>query len=390
MIKRNISQKIIKSAKEYPVILITGPRQSGKTTLVKNIFPPKNYFNLEDLETRDFALRDPKGFLNQVSGQMIIDEVQRAPDLLSQIQVIVDERKKPGQFVLTGSQNLLLLERVSQSLAGRVAIFYLLPFSLAELSREKAAFKDLDKLMFKGFYPRLYDKRINIEEYYTNYIQTYIERDVRLLKNIVDLSAFKRFLSLVAGRCGQILNFTSLAQDCGISQATAKEWLSVLEASFIVFLLPPHYRNFNKRVVKMPKIYFYDTGLVCSLLNISSPEQLSKHYLRGSIFESFIISEFIKHKYNRGQRANIYYWRNKTGQEIDLLFEEGSRLIPMEIKSGQTVTADYFKGLKYYQKLSGLDPKDFYLIYAGEQKQKRAEANVLPWFDLPREINKII
>ena len=392
MIKREISQNIIKAFNEYPVVLLTGPRQSGKTTLVKNLYPDTSYVNLEDLETRDYAANDPKGFLNQYKEGLIIDEVQRVPELLSQIQVIVDAKKRAGQFILTGSQNMLLLEKASQSLAGRVAIFNLLPFSLSELKDVKINLKnkEAEEIMFKGMYPKLYDQTVEISPYYSNYIQTYIERDVRLIKNITNLNTFKRFLDLCAGRCGQILNYSSLALDAGINQATAKDWISVLEASFVIFLLRPHYRNFNKRVVKMPKLYFFDSGLVCSLLNISSPGELKDHYLKGGIFESFIISEFIKYRYNQGLRPNSYYWRNKTGNEVDLILEKDNKLSPVEIKSGQTITSEYFKGLKYYNNLSGGKPENSYVIYTGKHKQKRSLGNALSWKDLPDEIGSMI
>jgi predicted AAA+ superfamily ATPase len=392
MIKRKISQPIKRAINEYPVILLTGPRQSGKTTLVKFLFPELPYANLEDLETREYALNDPKGFLNQYQTGMIIDEVQRVPELLSQIQVIVDKRKIPGQFILTGSQNMLLLEQASQSLAGRVGIFNLLPLSLSEFADKPGGLSDekIETLMFKGMYPKLHDQTIEIPFYYSNYVRTYVERDVRLLKNITNLNTFKRFLNLCAGRCGQILNYSSLAQDAGISQSTVKDWVSILEAGFIIFLLRPHYKNFNKRVVKMPKLYFYDTGLVCSLLNISESKELSSHYLKGGIFESFIISEFIKNRYNQGQDSNAYYWRNKSGNEIDLLLEKGESLSPIEIKSGETISSDYFKGLKYYNKLAGTMAENSYVIYAGKEKQKRQAGSVIPWNDLPdflKELN---
>lgn len=390
MIKRQISKQIIKYFKQYPIISLTGPRQSGKTTLVKNLFPKMDYVNLEDIENRGFALRDPKGFLEDHPGGLIIDEVQRVPELISQIQVRADKKKKPGQFILTGSQNFLLMEKISQSLAGRVAVLNLLPLSLSELKKDWTDKAELEQVMLKGFYPKLFEQKIEVKNYYTNYIQTYIERDVRTLKNIANLNTFKRFLDLCAARCGQTLNYFSLAQDCGINQKTAKDWISILEASFVVFLLRPHYKNFNKRVVKMPKLYFYDTGLVCSLLNITDKQQLKDHYLKGGIFESFVISEFYKHKLNLAEKPNYYFWRNKTGNEVDLIVEKADKLIPIEIKAGKTISQEYFKGLDYFNKLSNNNPKNSYIVYAGEQKQAGAVGTVLGWRDLVegmREIN---
>lgn len=392
MIKRNIIKKILAYYKQYPIISLTGPRQSGKTTLAKNIFPKKPYVNLEDIENREFALKDPKGFLAQYEDGAIIDEVQRAPELMSYIQVISDEKKKNGLYILTGSQNFLLMEKIGQSLAGRVAIFNLLPLSLPELFSAKIKFNktEIDKLLFKGFYPKLFDQKIDTAGYYANYIQTYVERDVRLIKNITDLSLFKKFLNLCAARTGQLLNVSSLAQDCGINHKTAESWLSILEASFIIYLLRPHHKNYNKRVIKMPKIYFYDTGLLCSLLGLTNKEHLKNHYLKGGIFESFIISEFIKYRYNQGMKPNIYFWRDKAGNEIDLLIEEPNKLIPIEIKSGQTITSDYFKGLKYYNNLSGNNSKNSFVIYGGREKQKRSEGNVLGWEYLRDGIGEIL
>lgn len=392
MIKRNIAKKILAYYKQYPIISLTGPRQSGKTTLVKKIFPKKPYVNLEDLENREFALSDPKGFLSQYGDGAIIDEVQRVPELMSYLQVAVDEKKKNGLYILTGSQNFLLMENISQSLAGRTAIFNLLPFSLSELFSAKLKFgkTKIDDLLFKGFYPKLFDQKVDAIGYYANYVKTYIERDVRLIKNISNLSVFKRFLNLCAARTGQLLNISSLAEDCGINQKTAQSWLSILEASFVIYFLHPHYKNYGKRVIKMPRIYFYDTGLLCSLLGLTDQKQLKNHYLKGSIFESFVISEFVKYQYNQGMEPNVYFWRNKTGNEIDLLIEAPHKIIPIEIKSGQTISNDYFRGLKYYNNLSRGNSKNSYVIYGGNLKQQRSEGNVLGWEYLGDSISEVL
>ncbi|MCK5123563.1 MAG: ATP-binding protein [Candidatus Pacebacteria bacterium] len=392
MIKRNIAKKILAYYKQYPIISLTGPRQSGKTTLVKKIFPKKPYVNLEDLENREFALSDPKGFLSQYGDGAIIDEVQRVPELMSYLQVAVDEKKKNGLYILTGSQNFLLMENISQSLAGRTAIFNLLPFSLSELFSAKLKFgkTKIDDLLFKGFYPKLFDQKVDAIGYYANYVKTYIERDVRLIKNISNLSVFKRFLNLCAARTGQLLNISSLAEDCGINQKTAQSWLSILEASFVIYFLRPHYKNYGKRVIKMPRIYFYDTGLLCSLLGLTDQKQLKNHYLKGSIFESFVISEFVKYQYNQGMEPNVYFWRNKTGNEIDLLIEAPHKIIPIEIKSGQTISNDYFRGLKYYNNLSRGNSKNSYVIYGGNLKQQRSEGNVLGWEYLGDSISEVL
>ncbi len=384
MIKRALEEKLLKYSKQYPVVALTGPRQSGKTTLVKKIFKKYAYVNLEDLEVRSFAQNDPKGFLKQYGKKVIFDEIQRVPELFSYIQITVDEIGENGQYIFTGSQNFLLMEKINQSLAGRVAILKLLPFSVSELQEANKISKKttIADLMFRGFYPKVYNENIDIEQYYLNYIQTYVERDVRLIKNITNLSQFSKFLTLVASRTGQVLNITSLADDCGINHNTAKDWLSILEVSYIIFLLQPHYKNYSKRIMKMPKIYFYDTGLLCSLLNITTSKQVDTHFLKGSIFESFVIADFLKQQYNQAKKETLFFWRNKTGKEVDLIIDKNSKIIPIEIKSGQTVREDYFKGLKYYNNLSGTDPKKSFVIYGGDRKQITKDGVVLGWREL--------
>lgn len=383
MFKRELEKKIKESAKSYPIIALTGPRQSGKTTLVKKLFSKThNYLNLEDLELRNFAKNDPNAFLQQDSIPLIIDEVQYVPDLFSYIQIIADENKKPGQFILTGSQNFLLLEKISQSLAGRVSIFHLLPFSLAELKNANYKLPHLEKLLFTGFYPRIYDQKLEPKEWYSNYIKTYVERDVRTLKNIQDLSTFQIFLKMCAARTGQLLDLTSIGNDCGVSHNTVKAWINILEASFIIFLLRPYFKNFNKRLVKSPKIYFYDTGLLCHLLGIESFEQLKTHYLRGGIFESFILSELIKNKINKKKNIYLYFWRDQRRHEIDCLIENGSLLMPIEIKSAKTIHLDFFDGLNYWNKLAKNSSKNTFLIYGGDENQTRNQGKIISWKNL--------
>ena len=379
MIKRIMADKLKKLASKFPVVSVIGPRQSGKTTLVKDVFSGMDYVSLEDLDSREFALNDPRGFLAVHSKGTVIDEVQRAPNLFSYIQTAVDSKKRTGRFVLTGSQNILLQQNLSQTLAGRVAILRLLPFSLEELKETRFKLTSPEQYIFKGFYPRIYDKKIAPADWYPNYIATYVERDVRLIKNISDLSAFQKFVRMCAGRIGQVLNLSSLANDCGITHNTAKAWLSVLEATFLVFVVRPYYRNFNKRLIKMPKLYFFDTGLACSLLGISSVGQLGTHYLRGGLFESFVFSEIIKSRFNRGMEHNCYYWRDKTGNEIDCIIEQGSSAIPVEIKSGKTIYEEFFAGLKFWYKLTDKGSKNGYLVYGGDDNQRRTSAVVVSW-----------
>ncbi len=380
MIKRVITEKIIQLAEKFPVISVTGPRQSGKTTLIKTIFPDYRYESLEDPDTRLFAINDPRKFLN-AEKKMIIDEIQIAPELFSFMQSNTDKTNTNGQFIISGSQSFLLNQHISQSLAGRVAILNLMPLSLIELVDHGIPVPGYEKLIYQGFYPRLYDRNIEPVDFYPNYIQTYIERDVRLLQNIHDLTLFIRFLKLCAGRIGQLLNMNSLANDCGVSPNTAKSWVSVLEASFIIFLLQPHFKNFNKRLVKMPKLYFIDTGLASSLLEIQSENQLSTHYLRGALFENFIISEFIKTRLNQGLRNNCYFWRDNKGMEIDCIIESGNRLTPIEIKSGNTFNQDFFRNLNYWNKLSGNPVKNSYVIYGGDSSRDTKDGTLLSWRD---------
>ncbi len=389
MIERELTVKLQKAASQFPVLAIIGPRQSGKTTLVRHTFSEKPYVNLEALDTQAFAREDPRGFLENYPAGAIIDEAQRVPELFSYIQVIVDELQQSGMFILTGSQNFLIQENLSQTLAGRVAIFTLLPLSLEELKAAQHPLNRYEEYIFRGFYPRIYDKKIPPGDWYPSYIRTYLERDVRQIKNTMDLSLFQKFIKLCAGRIGQLLNMSALGNDCGISHNTVRSWLSLLEASYVIFLLQPHHNNLKKRIVKMPKLYFYDTGVACTLLNIQFEQQLETHYLTGNLFENLVISELIKYRLNRGLSPNVYFWRDRTGNEIDCLLEFADHATPVEIKSGRTVTRDYFKGLFRWNKLSGGAPSQSYVVYGGNETQKRSDGNLLPWKSLTAIFEKL-
>lgn len=384
MIPRTLRAKVLEAAQKMPVVAVTGPRQSGKSTLVKETFPDYAYANLEDMEYRRFALDDPKGFLGHLGEAAIIDEIQYAPDLLSYIQVITDRENRPGRYIISGSQNLLLMERVPQSLAGRVAIFNLLPFSVEELENTGYLEQDYEQHIVKGFYPRIYDKGLNPNEWLSDYIQTYVERDLRQVINVSDLGAFRQFLEICAGRIGQLVNFSDIGTLVGVSYQTIKKWLSVLETSFIVYLLRPYHKNYDKRIVKTPRLYFYDTGLACTLMNLRTPEELNRHFAKGALFENFIINEILKNHIHRNIRAGEYFWNAAGLREIDLILDKGGRLMPMEIKSGRTIQPAFFDNLHYFQQLSGALPEDSFLIYGGDEVQTRSVAQVLGWRTLWR------
>jgi uncharacterized protein len=367
MIARTISTALTATLPLYPVLSLTGPRQAGKTTLLRALFPQYRYINLEDRIFREFATEDTHGFLNQYRDHpLIIDEAQNVPELFSAIQVRVDENRQMGQYILSGSQNFNLLQNITQSLAGRVAIFKLFPFDFSELQIAQILSNDYSTVLYKGFYPALYDRPISPTMYYQDYIETYIERDVRALINIKDLRVFRQFLQLCAGRTGQLLNLNSLANDCGISQPTAKAWLSILEASYIVYLLPPYHQNFNKRIVKSPKLYFYDVGIVCNLLGIQSSEQIFAHYHRGNLFENLIISDIYKQYAHRKEQLFAYFWRDSHDNEIDLLIETPEGLLVYEIKSSQTFTDTFLKGIRQFQKTSA-PIRQSTLVYGGHE-----------------------
>jgi uncharacterized protein len=360
-----------------------GPRQSGKTTLAKYYFKKYKYFSLEDPNTRLLVQNDPKNFfkMNENEHGIIIDEFQYIPNILSYIQIEADAKNRPGYFVLTGSQNYLMNQAITQSLAGRVGILTLLPLSIQELAQNNIMKdKAVDEWIFSGGYPRIYSESIQPTDYFPSYIQSYVERDVRQLVNIENLTLFQKFMSLCAGRIGQLLNIEGLGNDCGISFNTARSWLSILEASYTIFLLPPHFKNFSKRITKSPKIYFHDTGLACSLLRIISPEVLATHPLRGNIFESFIISDLYKQYCNRGTRSPLYFWRDLNGRnEVDCIIDRGLNLIPIEVKSGLTISSDFFKGLDFWNNLTQNDPKYSFVVYGGTEKQIRSKGTIIGW-----------
>lgn len=368
-------------AAQYPVLSISGPRQAGKTTLAQQVFPHLEYLNFEDAELRSLAALDPKRFLSRYKGGLILDEAQYVPQLFSYIQLEADRRKKSGEFVLTGSQNFLMMENITQSLAGRVAICNLLPLSLEEIRESHYSASIATDFLFRGMYPRLYEVDTDPIFYYPNYVQSYVERDVRQLINVSDLNKFRSFTELCAGRVGQLFNSSSLGNELGIDHKTANRWFSLLETSFIAFYLRPYHRNFNKRITKTPKIYFYDTGLACSLLGIRSKEQLELHPLRGPLFENFIVVEVLKSFYNRGIRPNLYFWRDQTGNEIDMVVDEGGKLYPIEIKSAQTFHADFFKNIRYFNKISGNPEEQGYVVYGGEQSGGTPWGQLVSWRD---------
>ena len=375
MLKRRLENIAKQLFNQFPVLTITGPRQSGKTVLVQQLFVDLPYYSLEDPDIRHFAVEDPRGFLNSIPDGGVIDEIQRVPELVSYIQTIVDKKRKNGLFVLTGSSQFELHHAISQSLAGRTALLQLLPFTLDEVYADRIP--DMETCLYNCFYPRIFDQSINPTVFLRAYTDTYLERDVRTLMEIRNRRKFDTFIRLCAGRTGQILNLTSLGNDCGISNKTAAEWISVLEASYLVVLLKPYHSNFNKRLIKAPKLYFLDVGLAAYLLGIDQAQQIKSHPLRGALFETLIISEFYKNIFNQGKTPTLYYFRDNTGNEIDLLLETNGQLIPIEIKSGATVNTHFFSGLKYMTKIALLEPGSGILIYGGQQHHQRSSGLVV-------------
>lgn len=386
-IDRDLTPRLRKAARQSPALTLTGPRQSGKSTLCRAIFPRLPYANLEAPDVRGFALDDPRAFLARYPGGAVIDEVQRAPDLPSYLQGIIDADPRPGRWILTGSQNLSLLESVSQSLAGRSAVLHLLPLARSEVVRFRSYPRSLEETLLAGGYPRIFDQRLDPSDWLRSYVATYIERDVRTISNVGDLVTFQRFVELCAGRTAQLLNYASLAADCGISQPTAKAWLSVLETSFVAFRLPAFHSNLRKRLVKMPKLHFIDSGLVCWLLGIRSGEQLRSHPLRGAIFESWVVSEIYKHRVNRGETGGVSFYRDRDGAEVDLVIEQPDRLILVEAKSAQTASTSLFDGARRVQQhLEGSSRRsEVVVVYGGDEGQRRSGAKLIPWANVHEE-----
>lgn len=384
MIPRTASRTLAHLARGFPVIAITGPRQSGKSTLARAQFKHLPYVTLEDPDTRSQALADPRRFLRRFGSGAILDEIQRAPELLSYLQGIVDSHQRMGEFVVTGSQQFGLMDRITQSLAGRVGLLHLLPLSHAELRAAGAAPASLEQSLWLGGYPALHASHRSLEPaaWFAAYIASYLERDVRQVLNVGNLALFQRFVLMCAARSGQLLNLNALASDCGISQPTARQWLTVLQASYVVTLLPPYHRNFGKRLVKAPKLYFLDTGLLCQLLRVPDALALQTHGLRGAIFETWVVGEVFKHRYNLGLPADLHFWRDNHGAEIDLVFEDAGRMQAVEIKSGTTFAMDWLQGLRRWKAMTGDASGQPMVLYGGEAGFETADARVLGWREL--------
>lgn len=380
MIKRDLTKKLNSLAEKFQVITLTGPRQSGKTTLVRAYFPDLPYTSLEEPDIRQFALSDPRGFLSNYPHGAILDEVQHTPELFSYIQRLVDEDRNLC-FILTGSSNFLLMEKISQSLAGRTAILHLLPFSFSEFPPQSDPF---ESWIFKGQYPRIYDREIDPLDFYPAYIQTYLEKDVRMLKNIGDINSFVQFLRLCAGRIGQVMNYANLANDAGISPNTVKSWISILESSYILYRLPPFHKNLNKRLIKSPKLFFYDTGVACSLLGIRDASQIDLHYMKGPLFENLVLNEFVKRNFNRGENTLPYFWQDNHGKEIDCLLETGTGLRLVEMKSGKTYASSYFENINFWKKQGPTENDQGYVVYGGDESLHTSAGELVSWKQLDR------
>ncbi len=382
---KRVQHKIIRQVlKQYPILAITGPRQSGKTTMLRSIFSDYRYVTLENPDTQEYALSDPKAFLKEFDDKVIFDEAQKAPQLFSYLQGIVDKNQIMGQFILSGSQNFDLIENITQSLAGRVSIFRLLPFDMEEMKEAKWLSEDLTKTMVTGFYPAIFDRNISPDRYYADYINTYVKRDISQLVNIQNDRRFKRFLKVCATRAAQLVNFNDLARDAGVSHTTIRNWLSLLETSYIVYFLQPYFRNYSKRLIKSPKLYFYDTGLLCHLLDIRNGNLKTTHQMYGNIFENMVVSELEKRNQHLGQLREYWFWRDSHGHEVDLLFPKGESIQSIEIKSSNTISNKSFDGLAYFKKASSDKLTKQILIYAGDKIQNRTSYKILPWHDLKK------
>lgn len=380
LINREIADAIRTLSQKYPVLAVTGPRQSGKTTLLKSIFSDYEYVSLENPDIRMFAETDTNGFLQKYGKYVIIDEAQRVPMLFSYLQTLVDDSGLMGQFILSGSQNFHLMRNITQSLAGRVAIFKLFPFDFREMLSAGLLNGNYLENIVRGFYPAIYNRDIPSEIFYSNYVQTYIQRDVSELIAVKDIRLFQNFLALCATRAGQLINLNALANECGISQPTARAWMSALENSYVVFQLYPYHQNFSKRIVKTPKLYFYDTGLLCYLLKISNADQLFTHPVKGSLFENMMIAEYVKRMYHKNKIRDVWFWRDAEGHEVDMIIQEGSKLNLIEFKATQTIMPDLFKGLTYFEKLSDNEIIKT-LVYGGDDNQERSQGSVVSWKD---------
>jgi predicted AAA+ superfamily ATPase len=386
MIQRDLTEHLKAAAKSFPAVTVTGPRQSGKSTLCRAVFPKLPYVNLESPDIRSFATEDPRGFLAQHPRGAVLDEVQRCPQLPSYLQGVLDDDPAPGRWILTGSQNLALSESVSQSLAGRTAVLHLLPMARSEVRRFKNHPGDLDETLLAGGYPRIFDRELTPAQWLGSYVETYLERDVRTVTKVGDLVAFQRFVQLCAGRTAQLLNISALAADAGVAQPTAKAWLSVLETTFLVFRLPPLHANIGKRLTKMPKLHFHDTGLACWLLGIRTAAQLRAHPLRGAIFETWVVSEIVKHRANRGEHGGVFFYRDQHGTEADMVVESTSGRIVVEAKAGQTPASDMFGPARRIKSALEADaPCRTVVAYGGQDRQARREALLLPWDEIDRE-----
>lgn len=380
MVDREAAGLLKKMAKEFRAVAIVGPRQSGKSTLARMAFPGKSYVSFETPSVRNFFISDPHGFLNTYRDGAIFDEAQRVPELFSYLQEVIDASSKRGRFILTGSNNFSLQEGITQTLAGRLGYIDLLPFSINEIQSQKKNFyrHDVHQFIFRGGYPEIATRKTDVNQWFASYVRTYVERDVRQLKSIDNLAAFEKLLLLCAGRVGQLLNMSNLAIEAGINVNTVNSWLGLLQSSYIIYLLKPHHRNFNKRVVRTPKLYFHDTGLACHLLGIQKAEELRFNIHRGALFENMVLNEMLKRRFNSGKRNNLFFWRDNTGNEIDVIIDNGKQLIPVEIKSGATITENILKGIQFWQKLTQI--KKGIIVYGGSQSQRRTSGiDIVGW-----------